>query len=124
MAPLASLSDFGWVNLQGGPSEGRSELALALPDAFDALAGGEPSLDEFAAAVAATVVLVTVDTMAAHVAGAMVHPAMVLVPATPHFYWGLNRTDCPWYPSFRLFRKPPLGTWADAVASLVMAART
>jgi len=115
LTALAELAGVGFVNLQGGPAEGRAELASVIPRAFEALGAGEPLLDEFAAAVAATDILVTADTMAAHLAGAMGHKACVLVPAVPHFYWGLNRDDCPWYPTLRLFRQQLRGRWGDAI---------
>ncbi len=117
-APLACADDTGFVNLQGGPTEGRQAMHAVLPAMFDALAEGEPPLDELAAAIAATDGLVTVDTMAAHLAGAMGHRAWVLVPAEPHFYWGLGRSECPWYPGSRLFRQTRRDNWADAIASV------
>lgn len=123
LAPLASQANVGFVNLQGGPAEGRDAIAPILPGMFDALADGEPALDDYAAAIAATDVLVTVDTMAAHLAGAMGHAALVLVPAEPHFYWGLGRNDCPWYPTLRLFRQAERGVWDDAVAGVAAALR-
>jgi ADP-heptose:LPS heptosyltransferase len=48
-------------------------------------------LDEFAAAVAATDLLVTVDTMAAHCAGALGHPVWLMLPLSPHWCWGIGR---------------------------------
>ena len=123
LAALAACPDLGFVNLQGGPPEGREALAGVLPQTFDALADGEPPLDEFAAAVAATDTLVTVDTLAAHIAGAMGHKALVLVPAAPHFYWGLGRDVCPWYPTLRLFRQSRQGGWEAVVPALARALR-
>lgn len=121
LTPLAGSADVGFVNLQGGPAEGRDAITPVLPGIFDALAGGEPALDDYAAAIAATDVLVTVDTMAAHLAGAMGHHALVLVPAEPHFYWALGRGDCPWYPTLRLFRQAGRGIWDDAVSAVAAA---
>ena len=48
----------------------------------------EMPLDEFAAAVAATDLLVTVDTMAAHCAGALGHPVWLMLPLSPHWCRG------------------------------------
>jgi ADP-heptose:LPS heptosyltransferase len=56
-------------------------------------------LDEFAAAVAATDLLVTVDTMAAHCAGALGHPVWLMLPLSPHWCWGIGRGQTPWYPT-------------------------
>jgi ADP-heptose:LPS heptosyltransferase len=62
-------------------------------------------LDEFAAAVAATDLLVTVDTMAAHCAGALGHPVWLMLPLSPHWCWGIGRGQTPWYPTARLSRQ-------------------
>ncbi|MGC2524504.1 MAG: hypothetical protein WA417_18020 [Stellaceae bacterium] len=102
LAPLFRLPGIDWVNLQGGAA-GR-ELAAAHPDIIDATEREIP-LDEFAAAIAATNRLVTVDTMAAHCAGALGHPLLLLAPFSPHWCWGLARPHTPWYASARIFRQ-------------------
>ena len=111
-APLASV---GLVNLQGGAAEGRDGLAQA----FDPLAGGMPDLPEYAAMIAATDRLLTTDTMAAHLAGVIGHPAIVAVPAVPNFYWGLAAPTSRWYPSLQLVRQAPGADWTAVVAAMV-----
>jgi ADP-heptose:LPS heptosyltransferase len=49
--------------------------------------------------------VITVDTSAAHLAGALGRPAWVLLPFSPDYRWLLGRDDSPWYPSLRLFRQ-------------------
>jgi ADP-heptose:LPS heptosyltransferase len=66
IARLLAVADVDRINLQGGAA-GR-ELATKYPGMIDALSSEIP-LDDFAAAVAATDLVVTVDTMAAHCAG-------------------------------------------------------
>jgi ADP-heptose:LPS heptosyltransferase len=112
LAPLFDLRDIDWVNLQGGPA-GR-ELAAAHPGIIDATKD-EPPLDEFAAALAATDLVVTVDTMAAHCAGALGHPFRLLLPFSPHWCWGLGPDRTPWYPTARLFRQTARRSWQRAI---------
>jgi hypothetical protein len=81
LEPLLRLPGIDWVNLQGGAAA--RDFAAAQPDVIDATKDEIP-LDEFAAAIAATDRLVTVDTMAAHCAGALGHPLFLLVPFSPH----------------------------------------
>jgi len=49
--------------------------------------------------------VVSVDTVTAHLAGALGTKAFVLLPPNPDFRWLLDREDSPWYPGMRLFRR-------------------
>jgi ADP-heptose:LPS heptosyltransferase len=118
LAPLLQLSDIDWVNLQGGPA-GR-ELAAAHPGVIDTTLHDIP-LDEFAAALAATDLVVTVDTMAAHCAGALGHPFALLAPFSPHWCWGVARGHTPWYPTARIFRQDARGDWRRSIMTMARA---
>lgn len=83
-------------------------------------------LDRFAAQVAAMDLIVSVSNTTVHVAGALGRPVWALVPRGPgaHWYWFLNRTDNPWYPSARLFRQGEHGDWRTPIAEMTDAVRT
>jgi len=55
--------------------------------------------------------VITVDTAAAHLAGALGVPVWVAVPFAPDYRWLLEREDSPWYPTLRLFRKTSVNDW-------------
>jgi tetratricopeptide (TPR) repeat protein len=57
--------------------------------------------------------VISVDTSVAHLAGALNKPVWILLPFSPDFRWLLEREDCPWYPSVRLFRQREAGVWHD-----------
>ena len=57
-----------------------------------------------AATVAAMNLVITVDTFAAHMAGALGVPVWVLLEERADWRWMVDREDSPWYPSMRLFR--------------------
>lgn len=121
---LAQIEGIDLVNLQSS-SEGR-ELARFAPDAIDPLRA-PLALDEFAAALAATDVTVSVDTMAAHCAGALGRPVLVMLTDAPAWYWAVGGDKCRWYPSARLFRRGAGADWAaavEAVAAVLRAGRT
>lgn len=62
--------------------------------------------------------VVSVDTMAAHLAGALGVRCVTLLKDECDWRWMALRNDSPWYPTMRLVRVPPRGTWDDALAAL------
>jgi ADP-heptose:LPS heptosyltransferase len=62
--------------------------------------------------------VITVDTSVAHLAGALGKPAWILLARNADWRYLLNRSDCPWYPTARLFRQHTLGDWRDVVAAV------
>ena len=63
--------------------------------------------------------VISVDTSAAHLAGALGKPIWILLPFVPDWRWLLDREDSPWYPTARLLRQPRMGDW-DSVIDTVM----
>ena len=73
-----------------------------------------PHLEDFAdtaAAVAHLDLVIMTDSAVAHLAGALGKPVWVLLGNNAHWLWLLDRADCPWYPSMRLFRPRAEGEW-------------
>jgi ADP-heptose:LPS heptosyltransferase len=62
--------------------------------------------------------VISIDTSAAHLAGAMGKHTWVLLPHLPDWRWLLDRSDSPWYPSMRLYRQEEVGVW-DSVLQRV-----
>ena len=110
-AGLTALPDCHFVSLVPG----RTLPGVASPT--------RPLADyaETAALIAALDLVITVDTSVAHVAGALGHPAWVLLQYAPDWRWLLNRNDTPWYDSLRLFRQSSPGDWRSVIASVVAA---
>ena len=71
-----------------------------------------------AALVAAVDLVVTVDTMIGHLAGALGRPTWLLLKHDADWRWMTDRTDSPWYPSMRLYRQPSPGDWASVMARI------
>jgi ADP-heptose:LPS heptosyltransferase len=78
-------------------------------------------MDLFAAQIAAMDLVITIDNSTAHLAGALGVPVWVLLPFAPDWRWLLEREDCPWYPSMRLFRQPLPGDWESVVKAVCCA---
>ena len=62
--------------------------------------------------------VITVDTLAAHLAGALGIKAWVLLQHEADWRWLYDRSDSPWYPSLRLFRQPEAGDWKSVLSDV------
>lgn len=99
------------------PLELATEL-LTLPSAVSLLPEDTGAQDFQATAdrIADLEMVVTVDTSIAHLAGAMGKRTWVLVPEDGlDWRWMRGRSDSPWYPSVRLFRRPLGQDWKSTV---------
>jgi tetratricopeptide (TPR) repeat protein len=79
-----------------------------LGDDFD---GGPDAFPDTAAVISCLDLVVSSDTSIAHLAGALGHPVWVALEHVPDWRWLLDREDCPWYPTMRLFRQAAKGDW-------------
>ena len=123
-APLAELSNVVLVPLQCGAGaeqvadvEFRSRMVLVNVD----LDTGPDAFADTAALMMSLDLIVTSDTAIAHLAGALGRPTWVVLKFVPDWRWLRDRTDCPWYPSVRLFRQPRPGDWATVFADVATA---
>lgn len=108
LARLAEIPGVALHALQYGP--GLEEM----PAGFGALLGSGDMLAT-AAAVRALNLVISVDSMPAHLAGALGAPVWTLLHAEPDWRWMDGREDSPWYPTMRLFRQGRPGEWGPVV---------
>jgi hypothetical protein len=104
------------VSIQKGRPEEQAQLAAA--HIFDA----DLLLKDFAdtAALMANLdLIISVDTAAVHLAGAMNIPAWLMLPFEPEWRWMHGREDSPWYPSLRLFRQTSPREWQKVIATII-----
>jgi hypothetical protein len=59
--------------------------------------------------------VITIDSMPAHLAGALGVPTWTLLPADADWRWMEDRDDSPWYPTMRLFRQQRSDDWTPVV---------
>ena len=85
----------------------------------------EPQGDllDTAALIANLDLLITVDTMTAHLAGSIGKPVWTLLPFAADWRWMQTSEPTPasrtaWYPSMRLFRQPRPGDWTSVAGEV------
>jgi hypothetical protein len=59
--------------------------------------------------------VISVDSMPAHLAGALGVPVWTLVTDQADWRWLRDRDDSPWYPTMRLFRQRSPGEWGPVI---------
>jgi hypothetical protein len=112
--PLLADPRLRCFSLQVGP---RSEEAAAaverglLTDLAPALTG----LTETAAALLEMDVVVTVESLIAHLAASLGREVWIPLPFAADWRWLVGRDDSPWYPGARLFRQTVPGDWSGPV---------
>jgi hypothetical protein len=82
---------------------------------LDPAVTGAKDMEDTARLIDELELVITVDTAAAHLAGAMGKPTFLLLAHLPDWRWMQDRADSPWYPSLRLFRQPKAGDWRSVL---------
>jgi hypothetical protein len=70
------------------------------------------------ALIAGSDLVITVDTMVAHLAGALGRPTWLLLKAEPDWRWPTDRRRSAWYPTMRLYHQPSPGASAPVLAEV------
>lgn len=107
LEPLLGISGMRFVPLH--PRDERETRWFAEDE------GGGLSLSRVAEIMVSCDLIVTVDTMAAHLAGALAVPTCVMLHADADWRWMSERADSPWYPRATLYRQPRQGDWRPVV---------
>lgn len=71
--------------------------------------------------VAGCALVVTVDTMIAHLAGILGRPVWLLVQHDPDWRWPIQAECTPWYPTMRVWRQSAPGDWTGVIGRAVAA---
>jgi len=118
-APLGELPGIRVISLQLGP---QSDQALVPPRGLtiERFLPERCTIADSAALIGHLELVVTVDTMIAHLAGALGKPVWLLIPHACDARW-MDGETTPWYPTMRIFRQPRPGDWASPLADLFAA---
>jgi len=109
-ALMQSTGAVRWSILQRGPALANCRFEPGLAG-IPVIAG---ILDE-AIALCELDLLISVDTLSAHLAGALGVRTWTLLPFESDWRWMNHRDDSPWYPTMRLFRQRRAGDWEEVI---------
>jgi len=114
LAPLADVAGLRLISLQKGPAA--SEIAQVpfgarVERVLDADDLSAEALLDTAALMASLDAVVSIDSMPAHLAGALGRPVFLALPLIPDWRWLTERDDTPWYAATRLFRQDATRQW-------------
>lgn len=110
LRPLFEIAGCEFWNLQGGALR-RSCAGMALRES----AACNDGVLRLASVMSQLDLVISVDTLAAHLAGSLGTPVWLMLQHAADWRWMESRSDSPWYPSLRNFRQPGPGAWADVV---------
>jgi hypothetical protein len=116
LEPLSGSSELSFFQLQRGAA---LQETVMSPILFQNLEDRSMDLCRTASLIKSLDIIVSVDTMAAHLAGALGKKVILLLHADADWRWLRDREDSPWYPSIRLLRQSQAGDWKPVVARLV-----
>jgi len=104
LSPLQAIPGIRLFSLQQGPGR-------AMADTIPAKDIAAPDLASLAATIMRLDLIVTIDTMVAHLAGALGVPVWTMLHADCDWRWPKTDRRSIWYPTMRLFHQPRSGDW-------------
>jgi hypothetical protein len=120
LEPLVAVPGIEFVSLQKGAGEAQLDSVpfAAAIRRFTELDAGEHALLDTAAILKCVDLLVTSDTVIAHLGGALGVPTWLCLMSEPDWRWMREGATTPWYRSMRLFRQPARGDWRSVYAQV------
>lgn len=111
LAPLLQSKAANFFSLQMDAAE--------LPSGVTDLTGQIKNFADTARLMQQMDLVITVDTAAAHLAGALGRPVWVMLNYAADWRYQKDRSDSPWYPTMRLFRQTAPGGWRSVIEQIL-----
>ena len=121
MEQIFSGLDVVLVNLQYGDVEDEIrefKEATGIDVIQCASVDNREDIDGLAALIELCDLVVSIDNVTVHLAGALEKETWVLLNFVSIYYWLLDRPDSIWYPSVSLYRQPTLNDWDSVYVSI------
>ena len=117
LAPLLRRKDCEFHIIQTEMEPGDRATLDGMPHLID----HSRELTDFADTAALVTLMdriITVDTVLAHLGGALAKPTWTMLPFGAEYRWRTSGQDSAWYPTMRLFRQPALLAWPLVVDAI------
>lgn len=112
LAPLAGLTDVEFVSLQ---KDALPKYLVGVPVPLTDLTADIQDFEDSAALLRQCDLLISVDTAAAHLAGACGVPCWVLLPRAMDWRWEMGGVSQPWYPTHQTLRVDRSCNWRPLI---------
>jgi tetratricopeptide (TPR) repeat protein len=113
-APLAQVAGIRLISLQLGVHAG--ELLSPPPGLhIETTIDDSSSAEDTAAIIMGLDLVISIDTLVAHLAGALGKPVWTLLRFAAEWRWSLEGMTTHWYPTMRLFRQERPGDWTTVI---------
>ncbi len=120
LADWRRLWDVEGISIYSLQKDDPSNQAAFFDLPLNNIAADCPTWAQTMAAIEKMDLIITVDTAVAHAAASLNKPTWILLSDRhTDFRWLLDRDDCPWYPSARLFRRAFAESWSDVLSRVV-----
>jgi hypothetical protein len=110
-SPLGQIAGVRLFSLQLGPSR---PMAAVIP----AVDIATPDINALAATMQEVDITITVDTMTAHLGGALGLPVWTVLHSECDWRWPASADRTPWYPTMKLFHQRVAGDWTGVIAEI------
>lgn len=117
--PVLSMPGYRFFSLQQGNRE--EEVANIHPDFRPApVISAADDVQRTASFIKQLDLVIAVDTMVAHLAGALGKPVWLMLQKCADWRWMMDRMDSPWYPTMRIFRQSRPGNWTEVAGKVAL----
>jgi hypothetical protein len=95
------------------------QLGASHASCIPAIDLARQDVGDAAANLLALDLIISVDTMMAHLGGALGRPVWTLLHADCDWRWGTEASHTPWYPTMQLFRQRAAGDWNSVIDAVL-----
>ena len=119
LSNIKVLKNIEFVSLQKGIGQKQLNQKNNMPF-VKGQADFDASIDfrDTSAVIAQCDLVITTDSVIAHLSAAMGIETWVALQWIPEWRWGLKGNSTKWYPSIKLFRQPLAGDWESVIKNI------